>query len=77
MMRGIFRQLAAILAVTFAMVAPAHAQSFIAGEFDPSIPTVTEVLGYEPGMRMSTPAETLRFSNAGTARFSLSEIPDP
>ena len=63
-MRGFFVKLAAVWAAIWAITAPLQAQSFMAGDFDPAIPTVTQVLGYEPGGRMSTSAEALTYLKA-------------
>jgi len=46
------------------VAAPAQAQSFFEGEFDPAIPTVTETLGHAPGTHITSPAETLVYLRA-------------
>ncbi|MBV7259436.1 M14 family metallopeptidase [Erythrobacter crassostreae] len=43
---------------------PASAQSFLDGEFDPAIPTLSETVGHEPGARISSPDETLAYLKA-------------
>ncbi|WP_300597692.1 M14 metallopeptidase family protein [Erythrobacter sp.] len=47
-----------------ATMGAAQAQSFLPGEFDPAIPTVTDTLGHAPGTRMSTSAEALNYLEA-------------
>ncbi len=48
--------IATVLAL-FAGHAPASAQSFMEGEFDPSIPTLEETVGHKPGERITSPEE--------------------
>ncbi|TRD10635.1 carboxypeptidase [Erythrobacter insulae] len=52
-----------VAAATF-LSGPAQAQSFLAAEFDPSIPTLSETVGHEPGTRITSPDETLRYLRA-------------
>jgi hypothetical protein len=47
-----------------ALAVPAGAQSFLNGEFDPAIPTATEVLGHAPGTRITAPDEMLDYLRA-------------
>ena len=63
-MRGFIAQLAAFGAAIWVICAPLQAQSFMAADFDPAIPTVTQVLDHEPGARMSTSAEALTYLKA-------------
>lgn len=61
------RLCAAYLAVAFAcLTAPtaALAQSFVEAEFDPAIPTLTDVIGHKPGERITNPAETVEYLKA-------------
>lgn len=61
------RLCAAYLAVAFAcLTAPtaALAQSFVEAEFDPAIPTLTDVIGHAPGERITNPAETVEYLKA-------------
>ncbi len=43
---------------------PAQAQSYLEGEFDPAIPTLAQVIGHEPGTRITSPAETVTYLKA-------------
>ena len=42
----------------------ALAQSYVEGQFDASIPTLTEVIGHQPGERITSPEETVRYLEA-------------
>ena len=42
----------------------AHAQSFLAGDFDPAIPTASEALGHAPGTNITSPVEMQRYLEA-------------
>lgn len=42
----------------------AQAQSFLEAQFDPAIPTLTEVVGHEPGERITSPDEANRYLQA-------------
>ena len=64
MKRGFLKGAAFGLAAMASMSASAQAQSFIPGQFDPAIPTVTETLGHEPGTHISTSAESLAYLEA-------------
>jgi len=56
---------AILIAVScLAMVAPGKAQSFLQAQFDPEIPTLTEVVGHAPGERITSPDETDRYLRA-------------
>nr|WP_298926339.1 M14 family zinc carboxypeptidase [uncultured Erythrobacter sp.] len=57
-------KLLAGLAAALALASTAQAQSFLEGEFDPAIPTLTETVGHEPGTRISSPDETLAYLRA-------------
>ena len=53
------------LLTSFAFLAmPASAQSFIEGEFDPAVPTLTDVVGHAPGERITSPEEATRYIQA-------------
>ena len=54
----------ACLSLGLAAHQPVHAQSFLAGKFDESVPTVTDVLGHEPGTHITSPSETLTYLRA-------------
>ncbi len=54
---------AAVLAL-FSLQAPAIAQSFAEAEFDPAIPTLTQVIGHQPGERITSPEETVKYLQA-------------
>ena len=56
--------LTAFLATLLALPIAAQAQSFVDAEFDPSIPTLTEVVGHMPGERITSPVETVRYLEA-------------
>lgn len=43
---------------------PVHAQSFLEAQFDPAIPTLTEVVGHAPGERITSPDEANRYLRA-------------
>jgi hypothetical protein len=55
--------LAALLSLA-AVSGPALAQSYLEAEFDPSIPTLTQVVGHAPGERITSPEETVRYLEA-------------
>ncbi|MEE4201748.1 M14 family metallopeptidase [Erythrobacter sp.] len=57
---------ALLVALAAAALTPqgAAAQSFLEGEFDASIPTLTETIGHEPGTRITSPEEALRYLEA-------------
>jgi len=66
-MVGIWRRVAAAFAAMlciFAMGGSALAQSFLDAEFDPAIPTLSEVVGHEPGQRITSPEETESYLRA-------------
>ncbi len=42
----------------------AQAQSFLDGEFDAAIPTLTEVVGHAPGERITSPEESVQYLRA-------------
>lgn len=52
------------LAMVWAAVQPAQAQSFIEGSFDPAIPTLTATVGHAPGTRITTPDQTYAYLKA-------------
>ncbi|MEL7190455.1 MAG: M14 family zinc carboxypeptidase, partial [Pseudomonadota bacterium] len=47
-----------------AIASSAHAQSFMDGEFDPSIPTLEETVGHKPGERITSPDELYAYIKA-------------
>ena len=64
MMIETFRRLLApfaALATLFAAQGTALAQSYAEAEFDSSIPTLSEVIGHQPGERITSPEETVRY----------------
>ncbi len=67
MKRETIRRLAMMLAAfwsAFALYGPANAQSFLAAEFDPAIPTLSATVGHEPGERITSPDEADRYLRA-------------
>ena len=61
------RRFAAFVASAIALVSfsgGAFAQSYVQAEFDPSLPTLTEVIGHQPGERITSPEETVRYLEA-------------
>jgi len=59
----LFRIVLAIFAIV-GLGAHAQAQSFLEAEFDPAIPTLSEVIGHEPGERITSPDEANRYQRA-------------
>jgi hypothetical protein len=57
------RWLVALAALAGAAL-PATAQSFIDGEFDPEIPTLTATVGHAPGTRITSPDQTYAYIKA-------------
>ena len=53
-----------VLAALAGAALPARAQSFIEGQFDPAIPTLTVAVGHAPGARITTPAQTYAYLKA-------------
>ncbi|WP_241765925.1 M14 family metallopeptidase [Erythrobacter longus] len=67
MMTRPFRLCAAYLAAAFACLtahSAAFAQSFEEAQFDAAIPTLTEVIGHQPGERITSPEETVQYLKA-------------
>ena len=64
MKRRILSGLVASAAACLAFGAPAQAQSFLAGDFDPTIPTATDTLGHAPGTNITSPVEMQRYLEA-------------
>ncbi|MEM9085924.1 MAG: M14 family metallopeptidase [Pseudomonadota bacterium] len=60
---GVVAGLAASV-VAWGIGAPVSAQSFLGGEFDPAIPTATDVLGHAPGTNITSPSEMLEYMRA-------------
>ncbi len=56
--------LLAAAAMCGAAAAPAGAQSFSEGTFDPAIPTLTQSAGHAPGTRITTPDQTYAYLKA-------------
>ncbi len=54
----------AICAALSVVIAPANAQSFLAADFDPAIPTLTETVGHAPGDRITSPDEANLYARA-------------
>lgn len=64
-MRKLFRCLfPVVLAAIAGTAAPAHAQSFIVGTFDPAIPTLSTIVGHAPGTRITSPDQTYAYLKA-------------
>lgn len=61
---GILTGLVAGLAAMMSIGSAAQAQSFLPGEFDEAIPTVTDTLGHAPGTHISTSAEARAYFEA-------------
>ncbi|BDI60249.1 M14 family zinc carboxypeptidase [Qipengyuania nanhaisediminis] len=53
-----------VLAALVLRPVSAQAQSFLDGEFDPAIPTLSEVVGHAPGERITSPEEANRYLRA-------------
>ncbi len=54
-----------LAALGIAISAPAaRAQSFLPGQFDPDIPTLSQTVGHEPGERITSPTEALDYLEA-------------
>ncbi|UAB78823.1 carboxypeptidase [Erythrobacter sp. SCSIO 43205] len=67
MKHHLVRRIAAFVAFGFASISlagAALAQSFVEAEFDPSIPTLTQLIGHQPGERITSPEETVRYLEA-------------
>ncbi|MEL1250734.1 M14 family metallopeptidase [Aurantiacibacter gilvus] len=56
--------LAAIVLPVLALTAPAQAQSFIDGTFDPAIPTLEEAVGHPTGAQISRPEQVIAYMQA-------------
>ncbi|WP_245806037.1 M14 metallopeptidase family protein [Erythrobacter donghaensis] len=54
----------AMLAAGIGLGQPAAAQSFIEGQFDPAIPTLTATAGHAPGTRITTPDQAYAYLKA-------------
>jgi len=57
-------RIAEFFAAIIFLAMPAQAQSFLDGEFDAGIPTLTEIVGHKPGSRITSPEETLTYLRA-------------
>ncbi len=55
------RHLLGFLAAVTVLAAPAAAQSFLQGEFDPAIPTLEEVAGHRSGEQITRPAMVIEY----------------
>ena len=58
------RMFAGLAAALLALVAPAQAQSFLDGDFDPAIPTLEETVGHRPGAQISRPEQVIAYMQA-------------
>jgi hypothetical protein len=64
-MRKMFRgRWLVVLAALAGAALPASAQSFIEGQFDPAIPTLTATVGHAPGTRITSPDQTYAYIKA-------------
>lgn len=64
-MRKMFRgRWLVVLAALAGAALPASAQSFIEGQFDPAIPTLTASAGHAPGTRITSPDQTYAYIKA-------------
>jgi hypothetical protein len=64
-MTGRFLSRIAIVLAAFAFTAPpAMAQSYLDGDFDASVPTLSEKVGHAPGTRITSPSESLTYLEA-------------
>ncbi len=64
-MTGRFLSRIAIVLAAFAFTAPpAMAQSYLDGDFDASVPTLSETVGHAPGTRITSPSESLTYLEA-------------
>lgn len=68
--------LAAIALLFTAMAGPAQAQSFLDADFDPAIPTLTEVVGHAPGAQVTSPDEANRYLAALAEAAPAEAAPD-
>lgn len=53
-----------VLAAVSGAAQPAAGQSFIEGQFDPAIPTLTATVGHPPGTRITSPDQTYAYIKA-------------
>jgi len=56
--------LSAFCGAVSAALVPAHAQSFLDGDFDPAIPTLSDTVGHAPGERITSTDEADRYARA-------------
>jgi len=54
----------AFLVLALSAAAPLAAQSFREGQFDPAIPTLTQIAGHAPGTRITSPDQTYAYLEA-------------
>jgi hypothetical protein len=52
------------LVAVWSAALPVHAQSFIEGQFDPAVPTLTEAVGHRPGTRITSPDQAYTYLKA-------------
>ena len=62
--RGLGRSWCLLLLAMTGIAAPAAAQSFAQGDFDPAIPTLTATVGHAPGARITSPDQTYAYLKA-------------
>ncbi|WP_128891952.1 M14 family metallopeptidase [Erythrobacter sp. HKB08] len=58
------RIVVSLVLAAFLIARPAAAQSFLEGEFDPAIPTLSEEIGHAPGERITAPDNVVRYIEA-------------
>ncbi|WP_269138137.1 M14 family zinc carboxypeptidase, partial [Erythrobacter donghaensis] len=64
MMRDTIRGWCLMLLVMCGFAAPAAAQSYAEGQFDPAIPTLIATVGHAPGARITSPAQAYAYLKA-------------
>ncbi len=64
MMRALGRCWSLMLLALTGLAAPAGAQSFAQGSFDPAIPTLTATVGHAPGARITSPDQASAYLKA-------------
>lgn len=53
-----------MLGLALGVAQPAHAQSFLEGDYDPAIPTLTDTVGHEPGAEITSVEDTMTYLRA-------------
>lgn len=64
MLNSLLIKITTVISALCLGLAPASAQSYFEGEFDPAIPTVTSVTGYAPGESLTSSQETEKYVRA-------------